>query len=200
VTTTGIVGFTTGTGSGWLERKCGFAADNVLRADVVTAEGEIVTASEDENQELLWGLKGGGGNFGVVTEMEFKLSPLPPIVYGGLAAFPPEIMLNGGGAIGRVGENDTAISGRKAPFNFHLNGMWEDPAATDENIAWVKGVSKALAPHIAEGISLNFATEVGDEALKESFGAKKVERLRALKGRYDPTNFFRFNQNIAPSN
>src|SRR5258708_4741794 len=90
VTTTGIVGFTLGTGSGWLERKFGFAADNLLRADVVTAEGEIVTASEHENQELLWGLKGGGGNFGVVTEVEFKLRPLAPIVYAGLAAFPPD--------------------------------------------------------------------------------------------------------------
>src|SRR5579864_4635319 len=90
VTTTGIVGFTTGTGSGWLERKYGFAADNVIRADVVTAEGELVSASENENQELLWGLKGGGGNFGVVTEMEFRLGPLAPIVYGGLAAFDPK--------------------------------------------------------------------------------------------------------------
>jgi len=77
--------------------------------------------------------------------------------------------------------------------------MWEDPATTEQNIAWVKGVSKALAPHISEGISLNFATEIGEDALKESFGAKKVERLRALKDRYDATNFFRFNQNIAPS-
>ena len=90
VTTTGIVGFTLGTGSGWLERKFGFSADNLLRADVVTADGEIVTASETENADLLWGLKGGGGNFGVVTEVEFKLGSLAPIVYGGLAAFPAE--------------------------------------------------------------------------------------------------------------
>ena len=62
-----------------------------------------------------------------------------------------------------------------------------------------EGVSKALAPHISEGISLNFATEVGDDALAESFGAKKVERLRALKHRYDPTNVFNMNQNIKPS-
>jgi len=63
----------------------------------------------------------------------------------------------------------------------------------------VKGISKALAPHISEGISLNFATEIGDDALKESFGAKKVERLRALKDRYDPANVFRMNQNIKPT-
>ena len=327
VTTTGIVGFTLGTGSGWLERRYGFAADNVVRADVVTADGELVTASEDENQELLWGLKGGGGNFGVVTEIEFKLGPLSPIVYGGLALFdpaksadvirtwrelshggddigwavasitaPPEpfvpvewqgkrvigvagmiagpheaaenvlaplralgpivdlwqpmpytvvqglidpgnpygrqnywravnlgdlddsvidafieagatcpspftavIIINGGGAIARVGENDTAVSGRGAPFNLHLNGMWEDPNANEENISWLKGISAKLEPHVATGISLNFVTEIVDERLRESFGAPKLERLRALKDRYDPTNLFRMNQNIAPS-
>jgi FAD/FMN-containing dehydrogenase len=327
VTTTGIVGFTLGTGSGWLERKYGFAADNLLRADLVTAEGELVTASETENHELLWGLKGGGGNFGVVTEVEFKLGPLAPIVYGGLAAFPPKqaaevvrtwrdlshgsddigwatafvtappepfvpaewhgkkiiavagmiagahdqaekilapiralkplfdlwqpmpytavqglidpanpygrlnywrahnltdlddtaidvyveagatcpspftavILVNGGGAIERVGEDDTAISGRSSPFAVHLNGMWEDADATDENIAWVRGVSTALGSHIATGISLNFQTEITDDRLMESFGGAKVERLRALKDRYDPGNFFRLNQNIKPS-
>ena len=326
VTTTGIVGFTLGTGSGWLERKFGFSADNLLRADLVTAAGEIVTASENENQELLWGLKGGGGNFGVVTEVEFKLGSLAPIVYGGLAAFPAEkagdvvrtwrdlshgsedigwaaalvtappapfipeewhgkklvavlgmvagdpaegekalapirahgpvvdlwqpmpyamvqglldpmnpygrlnywrahnltdlddsvidvwveagatcpspftavILLNGGGAVARVGEDDTAISGRNSPFNMHLNGMWEDASTTDENIEWVRGVSKALGSKIATGISLNFQTEISDDRLTESFGAPKVERLRAVKQQYDPENFFRMNQNIKP--
>ena len=89
VTTTGVVGFTTGSGSGWLERKLGFACDNVTRADIVTADGDVVVASEDENEDLLWGLKGGSGNFGVVTEMEFRLHPINPIVYGGLMAFDP---------------------------------------------------------------------------------------------------------------
>src|SRR5579884_4182269 len=90
VTTTGVTGFTLGSGSGWLERKLGFAADNVVSADVVTADGEVVTATEDENADLLWGLRGGGGNFGIVTELEFRLAPVGPVVYGGLAAFPPE--------------------------------------------------------------------------------------------------------------
>ena len=326
VTTTGIVGFTLGTGSGWLERKLGFACDNLVSADVVTADGELVTASEDENEELLWGLKGGGGNFGVVTEMELRLAPLAPIVYAGLMAFdpakgaevvrtwrdlshgsddigwavgsvtaPPEpfvpeewhgrrivgvlgmfagrhdeaekvlaplralgpivdlwqpmpytaiqglidganpygrqnywrahnldglddatvdvflegaetcpspftaiLLMNGGGAVGRIGEDAAAVSGRSAPFNMHLNGMWEDPAANDENIAWVKGVSAALGSHIAPGISLNFATEITDDAKAESWGSAKVERLRALKKRYDPENVFRLNQNIRP--
>jgi FAD/FMN-containing dehydrogenase len=89
VTTTGVVGFTTGSGSGWLERKLGFACDSVISADVVTADGEVVVATESENADLLWGLKGGSGNFGVVTEMEFRLHPVAPIVYGGLMAFDP---------------------------------------------------------------------------------------------------------------
>jgi len=89
VTTTGVIGFTTGSGSGWLERKLGLACDNVTRADVVTADGEVVVATEEENSDLLWGLKGGSGNFGVVTEMEFRLHPVAPIVYGGLIAFDP---------------------------------------------------------------------------------------------------------------
>lgn len=89
VTTTGVAGFTTGSGSGWLERKLGFACDNVISAEVVTASGDVVRASEDENADLFWGLKGGGGNFGVITELEFRLQPIGPMVYGGLAAFDP---------------------------------------------------------------------------------------------------------------
>jgi FAD/FMN-containing dehydrogenase len=89
VTTTGVVGLTLGGGSGWLERKLGLACDNLLRADVVTASGELIRASADENQELFWGLRGGGGNFGVVTDLEFELHPVGPLVYGGVALFPP---------------------------------------------------------------------------------------------------------------
>jgi hypothetical protein len=328
VTTTGVVGFTLGAGSGWLERKLGFACDNVIRADVVTAAGEVVTASEDQNQDLLWGLKGGGGNFGVVTELEFKLSPVGPIGFGGLAAFPPDragevakvwrdisaeapdnlgwgiafvtappepfvpeewqlkrvcgvigfypgdlaeaervlqplrslgpivdlfqplpytvfqslidpanpfgrnnywrahnlddldddvidawreaeetnpspftaiIIVNGGGAIDRVSDDATAIAGRKSPFNIHLNGMWEGDEANEANIAWVRSVSASLGSHVAPGISLNFQTEIGDAQLRESIGDAKVRRLREIKDRYDPTNLFRLNQNIQPS-
>ena len=328
VTNTGITGFTLGTGSGWLERKMGFACDNLIRADVVTAAGELVTASEDENPELLWGLRGGGGNFGVVTELELRLAPVGPIVYAGMMLFPLEtapelvrtwrdvvgdapeelgcgvgiitvpplefvpeewrfkkacgilgsyagapedaertlkplrdlkpfldlwqpmpytviqgliddgnpfgrrnywrahnltdlddavidtyveagstapspftatLLLGLGGAVARVGEDDTAVSGRSAPFAFHLNGMWEGEQADEENIAWVRATSEKLGPHIAPGISLNFASEVGDADLQESFGAAKVARLRALKDRYDPGNLFRLNQNIRPT-
>jgi FAD/FMN-containing dehydrogenase len=325
VTTTGVPGFTLGSGSGWLERKLGFAADNVTSVDVVTADGEVVTATADENADLFWGVRGGGGNFGVVTEMEFQVAPVGPIVYGGLAAYPVEqsedvirtwrdisaeadnglgwaiasitappepfvpeeyhgkrviafagmyagsqeaaekvlkplralkpvvdlwqpmpytvvqglldpgnpygrrnywraynvkglddsaidlfieraatipspftafIILNGGGAIADVGEDDTALSGRSNPFNIHLNGMWEG-GDDDENIAWVRGTTNAFAPHIASGMALNFMTEIGDAELQESWGPK-LAKLRALKTKYDPTNLFRLNQNIQP--
>ena len=326
VTTTGVAGFTLGSGSGWLERQLGLAADNLISVELVTAAGEVVTATEDENADLLWGLRGGGGNFGVVTEMEFKLAPVNPMVHGGLMLFdpkqfaevvgtwrdisetaprsvgwgvasvsaPPEpfvpaewhfkrmiavlgmvagdddaealvaplkalnpvvaiwqqmpytafqglidganpygrrnywrihnvsdvneslidvyeeraqaipspftafIILHIGGAVADVGEDATALSGRTAPFNMHLNAMWEGADGDEANIAWVRDTSNALAPHALPGNALNFYTEIGEAELAESYGGK-LTRLRALKDQYDPTNLFRQNQNIAPS-
>jgi FAD/FMN-containing dehydrogenase len=96
MTTTGVAGFTLGSGSGWLERLHGSACDNLLAAEVVTAAGTVVTASESENTDLLWGLRGGGGNFGVVTQFTLRLHPVGPEVYGGLLMYPrsqaPEVL------------------------------------------------------------------------------------------------------------
>jgi FAD/FMN-containing dehydrogenase len=88
VSTTGVAGFTLGGGIGWTMRKFGLAADNLVAADVVTADGRLVHASESENAELLWGLRGGGGNFGIVTRFELDLHPLGPMVYAGPVFFP----------------------------------------------------------------------------------------------------------------
>jgi FAD/FMN-containing dehydrogenase len=90
VTTTGIAGFTLGGGIGWLMRRHGLAADNLLSADVVTADGALLTTSLDSEPDLLWALRGGGGNFGVVTSFEFALHPVGPMVVGGAVFHPAE--------------------------------------------------------------------------------------------------------------
>jgi len=90
ISTTGIAGLTLGGGLGWLMRKCGLVVDNLLSADVVTADGRFLTASATENADLFWGLRGGGGNLGLVTSFEYRLHPIGPMVTGGVVLHPAE--------------------------------------------------------------------------------------------------------------
>ena len=86
--TTGIAGLTLGGGFGWLSRKHGMTVDNLESAEVVTAEGDVIRASASEHPDLFWALRGGGGNFGVVTRFEFRLHPVGPDVLSGLIVYP----------------------------------------------------------------------------------------------------------------
>jgi len=90
ISTTGIAGLTLGGGLGWLQTKLGLAADNLLSVELVTADGSVLTVSENEHPDLFWGLRGGGGNFGIATSFEYRLHPVGPMITGGLIAHPVE--------------------------------------------------------------------------------------------------------------
>jgi FAD/FMN-containing dehydrogenase len=327
VTHTGISGLTLGGGIGWLMRKHGLTIDQLLSVDLVTADGELVKASRDENPDLFWGVRGGGGNFGIVTEFEFHLNPVGPIVFAGpvfwamedspellrfyrdwIADAPDDLMtivihrkapplpyvpteLHGkpvvaiaccyagsveegekvvrplkefgspvldlcepkpylthqamfdptfphgrwyyfracdvaelsdeviditvdhasrisspltafpiwqmGGAVARVGDDETAFSGRAAGHTFNISGMTDSVEGFAEERDWVRNFWSALEPYHTS-VYTNFLMDEGEERVREAYGAEKYKRLKALKQKYDPDNFFRLNQNIPP--
>ena len=90
ISTTGVAGLALGGGFGWLSRLAGLTADNLLAAEVVTADGRVIRAASDENEDLFWALRGGGGNFGVVTSFEFGLTPVGPLVHLGMFMYAPD--------------------------------------------------------------------------------------------------------------
>ncbi|HEY1514543.1 MAG TPA: FAD-binding oxidoreductase [Gaiellaceae bacterium] len=327
--TTGIAGFTLGGGFGWLSRLYGLACDNLLEADVVGADGELIRAAPDENADLFWGLRGGGGNFGIVTSFEYRLHPVGPNVLCGMLFFAEEqiadvlrvvrefgpaaprqlfvavtlriapsapflpqavhgtkviavgclyagsieegervlkplrrsvepiaetieprrytvwqqaldanwtrgfdnywkaeylaslsdevievvvehfgaltsplsdikIGVLGGGAIADVPSEESAYTHRAAPFILNINTRWDD-GEDERHIAWTRDFWEAARPFSAGGVYVNFLGQEGAGRVLEAYGAEKFERLVALKRRFDPTNFFRINQNIPPS-
>ena len=320
--TTGIAGLTLGGGLGWLMGKHGLTADNLLSADLVTADGKLVTASSRQNEDLFWGLRGGGGNFGVVTSFEFQLHPVGEILGGrvlhaiddaadviafvadfakqspdelglsiGLATRPDGSKVCGfmacyngdltegerilrplrtfgspmadeivpmryqvlqnmflevfpaglqnywksnflhslntaaidvivqnfkrvpsttsriaievlGGAVGRVGVEDTAFSHRNSLFSLLIMGIWPDQADTEAHVSWVRGLWEDMQPYSSGGVYVNYLgpeEDEGIERIKAAYEPAAFDRLADLKRKYDPTNLFRLNQNIRPS-
>ena len=103
-----------------------------------------------------------------------------------------------GGAVAAVGETDTAYCGRDAPFELSIDNIWEDPAENESQIAWTRAFHEAMSPYYSAGVYLNWASEESADRVRQAYGPN-YERLVALKDQYDPTNFFRMNQNIKPS-
>jgi FAD/FMN-containing dehydrogenase len=325
---TGIAGLTLGGGLGWLMRKHGLAADNVLSADVVTADGELVRASARENSDLFWGLRGGGGNFGVVTSFQYGLHSVGPTVLAGVLLYPaakarevlhayrnfiakapnelttivvlrmappapfipeslhgqpvvviaacyagpvdegervigplrrfgaplvdfihptpyvshqslfdptaphglgyywksefvpslsdalietladrawgmvtPEsytIIFHLGGAVAERDPEGSAFEDRRAAHAVNIDAVWSEPARASECIAWTRDLWSAVRPYSTGRVYVNFLGEEGQDRVKSAYGEAKYERLQALKRKYDPTNFFRMNQNVRP--
>jgi FAD/FMN-containing dehydrogenase len=334
VSATGIAGLTLSGGMGWLRRKYGLSCDNLVSVRVVTADGKLLTASGSENQDLFWAIRGGGGNFGVVTSFDYRLHPVGPevflcnvyyplesagevlracehyvaevpeeaaplavlgripraeaypaavqgepfvallavstgagedaaeegeralrplrevteplcdlsehITYTGAQRFLDEDYPDGslyywksvnapelsdklierltehaaaapspdstidvwyqGGAMARVGEEETAFANRGVPYLFGIEGNWDRQADSERNLAWVRDTFADLRHFSTGGVYLNFPgfLEEGEQLLREGYGGN-YERLSAVKTKYDPGNLFRLNANIQPA-
>jgi hypothetical protein len=330
ISTTGVAGLTLGGGIGWLQRKYGLACDNLIGAELITADGATVRVSQRERPDLLWGLRGGGGNFGIVSRFEFSLHPVTTVL-GGLMLFPidggPDVLrtfrdwaavlpdegsilaavltvppepfvpsqlvgqksvaiagcwcgdvedgataleplrrlepaadvfgpmpypaLQGmldagapaglrnyfrggylseltddvidvvleegaampspmsqihlhqmGGAVGRVGVDATAFSGRVASYTYNLVSTWSDASEDTVHIAANRRLAAALAPASMPSAYVNFLTDApGDsgELVRAAYGDDAYDRLARLKREFDPTNLFRANYNVRPA-
>ena len=320
----GIGGLTLGGGIGWLVRKYGLAIDALLAVELVTADGRQVTASPESHPDLFWAVRGGGGNFGVVTRLQFRLypvgeilggalflpptpeairglvpvaqaapeelttitmlMPIPPMPFvpaeqvgqlslvvmfvwagepeAGQAALEPfrrlatplaeavmpmpypgiyqlfaeaekrshgahrsrflttidddatNAMLTAlaspsspaamvqirilGGAMARVPADATAFAHRNAPVLVVIITPYEDPASGPIHAAWTVALHDALAANDA-GVYSNFLEVEGEARIRAAYPGRTYDRLAEIKGRYDPTNLFRLNQNIRPS-
>jgi len=166
---TGVAGLALGSGSGWLERKIGFTCDNMVEAEVVTADGRQVRASEDENPDLFWGLRGGGGNFGVVTAFRFRLHPVGPIVLGGMLMYP------------------AAMAGELV--RFYRGFMTEAPDEVGSALAFITAPPEEFVPEPVRGqpvcgviVCYAGSVEDGEEALRplREFGPPGIDMVAPM--------------------
>ena len=324
----GLGGYALGGGVGWLHRKLGLGCDSLASTEVVTADGAIVTASTTENSDLFWALRGGGGNFGVATSLQYRLSPvndvmaglifhpledLPKVaafVRGYMAQAPDDLGLwllmrkapaspalpkemhgrpvvaiavcyagpdgaaggvvgavrqfgkpmidlvkvrpypewqraldgawgNGfrnrwvghylsdlteaaaqtllehvskvpspftdtklatmGGAVARVGENDTACGFRDSKYALVIQTRWKNAEEDAAQLAWTHDFFEAMRPHGTGKVYVNFVADEGEKRVADAYNAASLARLRTIKAKYDPNNLFRLNQNIRPA-
>ncbi len=325
---TGVAGLTLGGGVGRLQRRFGLTIDSLRAVELVTADGDLVRASADEEPELFWGLRGAGANFGVATSLELELHPFAGTLHRGVhvhpatdiqelwpifrdfaAAAPDTIaaiftvaragpapdypdsvadrpivvisynhsgagedverdiapLLTGpapasmtatsepyltaqrssdlalawgsrvailggyvkdcspavldafvahvehvpgdssisvsamGGAIDRVADDAMAFTGRTVPFDVSPDTAWSDPDLDEANEAWVRQAMAIVEPDLLPGRYINELSDAGPEVTRSSYGDAKLERLRALKRAWDPTNVFHLNHNIDPT-
>jgi FAD/FMN-containing dehydrogenase len=332
VSDTGVAGLTLGGGYGWLRRKHGLSCDSLIEAELVTADGSVVKASADENPDLFWAIRGGGGNFGIVTSFTFELHEVGPevafaatfypledageimrgwrdyvesapdevtsvcvtltfpanpelpeavhdrpvIIVGGVyvgdvdaglaemqplrelgtplfdmsgptpfvgvqtgfdALFPrdtlraywksqyvdelsdaaidtiaakaqdrpaPLTLVNTfhmGGAIARVGEEDTAFATRTSPYMVSIDGMWTEAGDDQANVAWVRSAWNDVGEYGTGEVYLNFTGLADEDATAgvDSAMGRNLGRLAEIKAKYDPDNFFRINNNVVPA-
>jgi len=102
-------------------------------------------------------------------------------------------------ALQRIPEASTAFGHRNWPFNFLVTSVWSDPAEKDANLSWTRAFFEAMRPFLAKAAYVNYMVDEGATGLRAAYGAEKFARLAALKGKYDPMNLFRMNQNFAPA-
>jgi len=178
----GVAGLTLGGGVGWLSRKHGLTCDNLLSADVVTADGELVVASADSNPELFWALRGGGGNFGVVTSFAFDLHEIPPEIFAGSLVYPAEATA----AVARRYRSFVADAPREARLLFGSMVLPEasvyPEAARGERVAIL--IACYAGPPAAGEAVLAPLREGGDEGdpLMDSIRARPYESFQRAGG------------------